>query len=116
MDPLGFGFENYDAIGRFRLKDGPFEVDPSGVLPTGEEFQGTAQLVEILTKRDREFARALTSRMLTFALGRGLQYYDRCAVDKILEKLEQDNFRFHSLVKQIIFSDPFLKRRVVGEE
>jgi len=116
MDPLGFGFENYDAIGRFRLKDGPFVVDPSGVLPTGEEFQGTEQLVEILTKRDQEFARALTSRMLTFALGRGLQYYDRCAVDKIVEKLEQDNFRFHSLVKQIIFSDPFLKRRVVGEE
>ena len=116
MDPLGFGFENYDAIGRFRLKDGQFEVDPSGVLPTGEKFEGTEQLVEILTRRDREFARALTSRMLTFALGRGLQYYDRCAVDKIVEKLEQDDFRFHSLVKQIIFSDPFLKRRVVGEE
>jgi len=115
MDPLGFGFENYDAIGRFRIKEGPFDIDPSGVLPTGEEFQGTEQLVEILTKRDREFANALTSRMLTFALGRGLQYYDRCAVDKIVENLEQDNFRFHSLVKQIIFSDPFLKRRVVGE-
>lgn len=116
MDPLGFGFENYDAIGRFRVKDGSFDVDPSGVLPTGEEFLGTAELVAILTKRDREFAEAVTTRMLTFALGRGLEYYDQCAIDKIVEQLESDNYRFHSLVKQIVFSDPFLKRRIDGEE
>ena len=53
--------------------------------------------------------------MLTFALGRGLRYYDRCAIDKILVELERDKFRFHSLVKQIVFSDPFLKRRIDGE-
>ena len=116
MDPLGFGFENYDAIGRFRIKDGQFDVDSSGILPTGESFQGTEQLVGILSKREREFSRALTARMLTFALGRGLEYYDRCAIDRIIVELERDGFRFHSLVKQIVFSDPFLKRRIDGEE
>lgn len=115
MDPLGFGFENYDAIGRFRVKDGQFDVDPTGILPTGEKFEGTEQLVAILRSREREFARALTTRMLTFALGRGLRYYDRCAIDKILVELERDKFRFHSLVKQVVFSDPFLKRRIDGE-
>ena len=115
MDPLGFGFENYDAIGRFRVKDGQFDVDPTGILPTGEKFEGTEQLVAILRSREREFARVLTTRMLTFALGRGLRYYDRCAIDKILVELERDKFRFHSLVKQVVFSDPFLKRRIDGE-
>ena len=115
MDPLGFGFENYDAIGRFRVKDGEFDVDPAGILPTGEKFEGTEQLVAILRSREREFARVLTTRMLTFALGRGLRYYDRCAIDKILVELERDKFRFHSLVKQVVFSDPFLKRRIDGE-
>ena len=116
MDPLGFGFENYDAIGRFRLKEGEFAVDSSGVLPSGEEFRGTEELVNILVKRDRQFSRALTARMLTFALGRGLEYYDRCAIDKIIVAVERDAFRFHSLVKQIVFSDPFLKRRIDGEK
>ena len=115
MDPLGFGFENYDAIGRFRVKDGEFDVDPTGILPTGEKFEGTEQLIAILRSREREFARVLTTRMLTFALGRGLRYYDRCAIDKILVELERDKFRFHSLVKQVVFSDPFLKRRIDGE-
>ena len=116
MDPLGFGFENYDAVGRFRTRDGKFPVDPSGVLPTGEEFKGTEQLVKILTQREDEFARALTTRLLTFALGRGLEYYDRCAIDKITEAAKKDGYRFHSLVKQIVFSDPFLKRKIDGEE
>ncbi len=116
MDPLGFGFENYDAIGRFRVKDGQFDIDPAGILPTGEKFEGTKELVAILRGREREFARSLASRMLTFALGRGLRYYDRCAIDKIIVELERDDFRFHSLVKQIVFSDPFLKRRIDGEK
>jgi len=116
MDPLGFGFENYDAIGRFRTKDGAFNVDASGILPTGEQFKGTKELVQILSKREEAFARALTTRLLTFALGRGLEYYDRCAIDKIVEEIGRDNYRFQSLVKQIVFSDPFLKRRIDGEE
>ena len=116
MDPLGFGFENYDAIGRFRTKDGTFNVNASGILPTGEQFNGTQELVKILSKREEVFARALTTRLLTFALGRGLEYYDRCAIDKIVEAIARDNYRFQSLVKQIVFSDPFLKRRIDGEE
>ena len=114
MDPLGFGFENFDGIGKYRIKDGKFPVDSSGVLPSGEKFDGPMELVDILTIRGEAFARTLSERMLVFALGRGLDYYDECAVDKIMKRLKKDGYRFQSVILGIVLSDPFLKRR--GEE
>jgi hypothetical protein len=114
MDPLGFGFENFDGIGKYRTKDGEFGIDSSGILPSGEKFDGPMELVDILTTSKESFARTLTERMLVFALGRGLDYYDECAVDKIMKQLKKDEYRFQTLMLHIVLSDPFLKRR--GED
>jgi hypothetical protein len=111
MDPLGFAFENYDAIGAWRTTDGKFAIDPSGTLPGGESFQGPAGLKVILKKRKDDFSRCLAEKMLTYALGRGLEHYDRCTVDAIGKALAQDNYRFSTLVLEITRSDPFQKRR-----
>jgi hypothetical protein len=111
MDPLGFGFENFDAIGAWRTKDGEFTIDPSGVLPGGKSFRGPSELKAILKSRDKEFARCLTEKMLTYALGRGLEYYDKCVLDEIAADLAKKQYRFSSLVIDIVKSDPFQKRR-----
>jgi len=116
MDPLGFAFENYDAVGAFREKDGQFPVDPSGQLPDGQKFQGPAELKSILKDKKELFARSLAEKMLTYALGRGVEYYDRCALDKIVAALEQDNYRMRTLIAAIISSDPFQMRTASGEK
>jgi len=114
MDALGFGFENFDAVGRWRDKDGKNAIDSAGDLPSGEKFGGPADLVAILKKRDADFGRCVTEKLLTYALGRGLEYYDRCAVDKITGALARDNFRFSRLVVEITKSEPFRMRRGDG--
>jgi hypothetical protein len=111
MDPLGFGLENYDAVGAWRDKDGSFPIDASGTLPSGSSFRGPEQLKAVLKSRSKEFARCLTVKLLTYALGRGLEDYDHCAVDKIVERLVAANYRFSALVEGIVESEPFLKRR-----
>lgn len=115
MDTIGFGFENFDAVGRWRDRDGSFDIDSSGELPSGEAFSGPVELVRILKGRSREFGRSFTEKMLTYALGRGLHYYDRCAVDEILERLESEDYRFSELILGIARSKPFLTRRGDGE-
>ena len=115
MDVLGFGFENFDATGRWRDKDGNHAIDPSGELPNGESFAGPTELVSLLKNRRADFARCLTDKMLTYALGRGLEYYDRCATDAILQRLSTNNYRFSELVLGIVTSQPFQKRRGDGE-
>ena len=115
MDVLGFGFENFDATGRWRDKDRDNTIDSSGELPTGETFSGPTELVQLLKKRRAEFARCLSEKMLTYALGRGLEYYDRCATDAILKRLNNNEYRFSELVLGIVTSKPFQKRRGDGE-
>jgi hypothetical protein len=112
MDAMGFAMENFDAIGAWRTHDGQFKIDPSGELPDGRSFDGPAELKEILKSgaRKDEFAKCLTEKMLTYALGRGLERYDKCAVDKITKALAENDYRFSTLVLQIIRSDPFQKR------
>lgn len=110
MDPLGFAFENFDAIGRWRDRDGTFPIDPSGTLPTGEEFDGPQELKIILKSRET-FLRAITEKMLTYALGRGLEYYDRCTVDDVLAAIEREEGRFSALLTGIVTSDPFLMQQ-----
>jgi hypothetical protein len=111
MDPLGFGFENYNAIGAWRDRDGGEPIDPSGTLPTGQTFQGPDELKTILKARDKEFVHCLAEKMLTYAIGRGLDYYDKCAVDRIVEESARGENRFSRLVLDIIQSDPFQKRK-----
>ena len=111
MDPLGFGLENFDAVGAWRDKEGTFAIDASGTLPDGRSFAGPKALKAILKQREAEFARCLSEKLLTFALGRGLDYYDKCAVDRIVAALAHDDYRFSTLVLGIVNSDPFQKRR-----
>jgi hypothetical protein len=114
MDPLGFGFENYDAVGAWRTKDGKFDIDPAGELPDGKSFKGPKELKAILKGKDKEFRQCLSDRLLTYALGRGLESYDKCAVDQIADNLAKNDYRFSSLVVSIVNSEPFQQRRGVG--
>jgi len=117
MDTLGFGLENFDAIGAWRVRDGQAEIDASGSLPGGYDFRSPKELMELLKEQHKQqFCRCLTQKMLTYALGRGLEPYDRCAVDTIMKKLAEDDFRFSSLVTGIVTSDPFMLREAKGDK
>ncbi len=107
MDPLGFGLENYNAIGEWRDKDGKFAIDASGVLPDGRQFNGPAGLKAILTANRDAFARCMTEKLLTYALGRGVESYDRPVVNVIVRQLAAGDYRFASLVLGIVNSMPF---------
>jgi hypothetical protein len=111
MDPLGFGFENFDAVGGWRKKDGKFDVDASGELPGGQKFNGPKELVAVLKTKESEFRRCLVEKMLTYALGRGLEYYDKCALDSISAELVRNDNRFVSLVLAIVQSEPFQMKK-----
>jgi Protein of unknown function (DUF1592)/Protein of unknown function (DUF1588)/Protein of unknown function (DUF1587)/Protein of unknown function (DUF1585)/Protein of unknown function (DUF1595)/Ca-dependent carbohydrate-binding module xylan-binding/Planctomycete cytochrome C len=116
MDQLGFGLENFDAIGGWRDKDGAFAIDASGELPGGAKFNGPLALARVLDKRRTEFVRCLTEKMLTFGLGRELAVQDRCAVDKIVEQVESGDFRFSALVTAIVKSEPFRMTKGEGDK
>jgi hypothetical protein len=114
MDPLGFGLENFNAIGAWRTEDGNFPVDASGVLPDGRTFRTPAEL-KVLLKQDKDiFARALIEKLLIYALGRGLERYDRPTVGGITAQLPSGGYRFSTLVLGIVNSLPF-QMRSVGE-
>jgi hypothetical protein len=110
MDPIGFAMENYDAVGAWRSKDGNFPIDSSGTLPDGRSFEGPGGFKEILMADRDAFAQALTSKMLTFALGRGLERYDRRTVKKIAESLPESDYSLSRLVLEIVKSQPFQMR------
>lgn len=116
LDPLGFGLENFDGIGAWRTLDAGAEIDTTGVLPTGESFAGPAELRQILLGKQDQFLRCLTEKMLTYALGRGLEYGDRCSVDQIVQGVVEDEHRMSRLILGIVQSDPFLRRRAKGGE
>jgi Protein of unknown function (DUF1592)/Protein of unknown function (DUF1588)/Protein of unknown function (DUF1587)/Protein of unknown function (DUF1585)/Protein of unknown function (DUF1595)/Planctomycete cytochrome C len=110
MDPLGFGLENFDAVGAWRTMDGKFAIDASGTLPDGREFKGPEELMTILKADKDAFARALTSKLLTYALGRGLERYDAKTVKQIAARLPAQQYRFSALVLEIVNSLPFQAR------
>jgi hypothetical protein len=114
MDALGFGFENFDPIGAWRTRDGGQPIDPSGVLPDGKSFQGPADLRKVLLEKREQFARCLTEKLLTYAIGRGVERADRCFVEKIAANVARKDYRFSALVLEIVTSDPFQKRRAKG--
>jgi hypothetical protein len=115
MDPLGFGLENFDGIGTWREKEGEFPIDATGSLVTGETFEGSIELLAILANEKRgQFVRCLADKMLTYALGRGLEYYDKCALDQITRNLARKDYRFSALILEIVKSVPFQMRRGDG--
>ncbi|MGA2741276.1 MAG: DUF1592 domain-containing protein [Bryobacteraceae bacterium] len=107
MDPLGFGLENYNAIGKWRTEDGKFPVDASGTLPNGKSFKTPDEMRALLMAGLPQFSRCLTEKMLTYALGRGLQPYDRRTVDGINRDMAASGYRFQSLIFDIVHSAPF---------
>ena len=111
IDAIGFGFENFDAIGRWRDQDKGYPIDSSGELPGGAKFANPRELIEILCQRDEDFIRHLAGRMLTYALGRGVEYYDRPALDQILERTRGNGYRFRDLIREVVLSRPFLWQR-----
>ena len=115
MDPIGFGLENFDGIGAWRERDGNAPVDSSGQLVSGEKFKDASELRDILlTEKREDFFRCLTEKMLTYALGRGLEYYDKPALQKI-ESALQKQANFSTLVLEIVKSGPFQMRRGEGD-
>jgi hypothetical protein len=111
MDPLGFALENFDAIGRWRDKEGDAAIDSSGTLPDGRSFKGYKDLRNILKADPAAFTGCLAEKMLTYALGRGLGRGDRKAVKAIAERVARDDSRFSRLVLEIARSDPFQMRK-----
>jgi uncharacterized protein DUF1592/uncharacterized protein DUF1588/uncharacterized protein DUF1585/uncharacterized protein DUF1587/uncharacterized protein DUF1595/cytochrome c len=111
IDPAGFALENFDAIGRWRTVDDSFNpIDPSGALPDGSAFKSFAEFRAALASRPERFAYTFTEKLLTYALGRGLEYYDMPAVRKILADTGPDGYRIQSIILGIVNSYPFRYR------
>jgi hypothetical protein len=110
MDPLGFALENYDAIGQWRTQDGSFPIDNSGALPDGRKVQGPNGLKAVLKCDQDAFTRCLTGKLLTYALGRGLEPSDQPAVHTITRHVAEDDYRCSRLVLEIVSSPLFQMR------
>jgi hypothetical protein len=112
MDPIGLGMENFNALGVWREKERGQPIETAGKLVTGEIFNSVQELKTILvTKHKTDFYRCLTQKLLTYALGRGTEYYDTETVDQIVTRIERENGRFSALLNGIIESAPFQKQR-----
>jgi hypothetical protein len=115
MDPIGFSLENYDAIGRWRNKDADSPIDASGKFPDGTTFEGPAGLTKLLLADYRDdFANAVVEKLLTYSLGRGLEYYDQPAVRAIARQAARENYTLSAIVNAIVESTPFRMRRNPG--
>ncbi|MGE3308880.1 MAG: DUF1592 domain-containing protein [Limisphaerales bacterium] len=110
MDPLGFALENFNAIGAWRTQDGPHPIDNSAELPGGRKFEGATGLKSVL-RQHPDFPKALASKLLTYALGRGLEPADRKAVQLLVDQLEKNDFKFSALLLGVVESEPFLRRQ-----
>jgi hypothetical protein len=111
MDPIGFAFENYDPIGAWRDADGPHPIDTAASLPDGRSFNGPVELRALILSRKDDFVRCLAEKMLTYALGRGVEYYDASTVKSIRRTVADGGYRMSTLVLEIVRSYPFQYRR-----
>ena len=113
MDPLGFALDNFDAIGKWRTTSGAANtsIDSSGALPDGTKFQGPAGLRKVLLSQPEQFVTTVTEKLLTYALGRGIEYYDEPAIRKIMRDAAASDYRWSSLIAGVVKSDPFQMRR-----
>jgi hypothetical protein len=119
MDPLGFALENYDAIGRWREMDAASGsgIDSSGILPDGTEFDGLTGLRSaLMSKRQEDFILTTIEKLLTYALGRGVDYRDASVMRSVMKQSEQDDYRISSMIKAIVQSTPFLMRRAPSHD
>jgi hypothetical protein len=114
MDPIGFGLENYDASGEWRSHDGKFLIDASGVLPSGKPFKGAKELEEVLKSKSDLFAHNFTEKLMTYALGRGVERFDKSTVETIVDDVAAHDYRFSRLVMDVVNSKPFLMRSPEG--
>jgi hypothetical protein len=115
MDPLGFALENFDAIGRWRTRDGNADVNSSGTFPTGEAFGSPAEFRKALVGHREELVETLAERLLTYAMGRGVEYYDMPAIRAILREARSSEYRWSLLIMGIVKSAPFQMRKAEGE-
>jgi len=112
MDPIGFALENFNGVGKWRDLDGGSPIDASGKLPGGAKFERPAGLKKLLaTSYADQFCTTVTEKLLTYALGRGLEYYDQPAVRSIMRQASRDNYRMSALIAAIVKSTPFQMRR-----
>lgn len=111
MDPIGFALENFNAVGGWRTKDGGFDIDATGEFTDGTKFVGPAALKTFVMQRKESFVRCLTEKLLIYALGRGLEYYDRPTVESIVQTLPAEEYRLSALVTHIVKCDAFRQRR-----
>jgi hypothetical protein len=111
MDVLGFGLENYDAIGRWRTTDGKFPIDSTGAFPNGKSFAGPAEMKTLLRDNMPEFTRCLAEKMLTYSLGRGIETFDRRTVRDIVQQTAQQDYKFQAMISAVIHSVAFQQRR-----
>jgi hypothetical protein len=110
IDPVGFALENFDAVGRWRTLDGGKPIDAGGALPSGAEFDGVGGLEAAILERPEFFVRTLTEKLLTYAIGRGIEPFDDPAIRKIVREAAGNDYRFSDLILGITSSEPFLRR------
>lgn len=116
MDPLGLALENYDALGRYREEERGEPIQTGGVLITGETFETVTDLAKVLSEqRQKDFYRCLAEKMLTYAVGRGMEYYDSPTLDHIVKQLTENEGTLRTLVREVVLSAPFQKRRGDGD-
>jgi hypothetical protein len=111
MDVLGFGLENYDAIGKWRTVDGKFPIDVGGTMPNGKTFQTAAEMRTILTANLPQVSHCLIEKIMTYAVGRGMQPYDSRSLAQIDKALAADDYKFQTLIFEVVRSLPFQSRR-----
>ncbi|MCX6619483.1 MAG: DUF1588 domain-containing protein, partial [Acidobacteria bacterium] len=114
MDPIAFALENYDATGKWRANDGGLPIDASGKLPSGQTFSNAAGLKQILRSHPEEFLLCFTEKLMTYALGRGVERSDKPAIRAIVRKAAADEYMFLSILNGIVESAPFQVRRTGG--
>jgi hypothetical protein len=111
MDPIGFALEQFDAIGKWRATDGSSPVDASGTLPDGTTFRGAADLRRLLMSRQNEVAKTVAEKLLIYAVGRGVEYYDQPVIRQLLRESTDGEYRWSSIIMKIVDSVPFQMRR-----
>jgi hypothetical protein len=119
MDPLGFALENFNAVGQYRVNDPDTQtpIEPTGQLPDGTAINGPDDLRKALVDRpDHQFVQAFTENLMTYALGRSLDYHDMPTVRRIVREAKADNYRFKSIVLGVVSSDAFRKREAESQE
>jgi hypothetical protein len=113
IDPIGFGLENFDWMGRWRDTEKDKPVDATGVMPSGDKFNGPVELRQIMLKRKDEFVRNVTQKVLGYALGRSLQDGDQCTVQKIMSAIEKDHYGTRTLIREVVLSVPFRESQTI---